>query len=190
MGDVSGSDPRLSRRALLAAVGAGLAGAGSLGGCRLPSTGLTTSPARWQAAPDPLVAFLAATIGLADRYDAVITAVPALTQRLAPIRDAHRAHVTVLARHVGLVGSLPPGRPDQPAATPATPAPTAPTPSAPAPPTPATPTDPAAAIASLRSAEDAAVQAAVAACLTAPRWHAALLGSIAAGRACHLAVLT
>lgn len=152
-----------SRRALLRGA-AGLAGAilagGALAGCdAFDGDGQPDGPS-------PLLGFLAATSQLADRYDAAITAVPALSATLTPIRDAHRAHTQTLA------AALP-----APVPAPATPA-------------GAIPPDPAGAKAALVTAEKAGRDDAVAACLSAPGRLAPLLGSIAAARATHLEVLT
>jgi hypothetical protein len=153
-----------SRRELLRGAfglaGAAVIGAGALAGC--DSFDGNTQPDR----PSPLLGFLTATGALADRYDATIAAVPALSSRLIPVRDAHRAHVKALAA--------------------ALPAPT------PGPATPASqvPTDSTAALAALVTAEKAGRDDAVTACLAAEPRLAPLVGSIAAARATHLEVLT
>ena len=153
-----------SRRELLRGAftlaGAAVVAAGTLAGC--DSFDGDSQPDR----PSPLLGFLTATSALADRYDATITAVPALAAKLGPIRDTHHAHVKALAT--------------------ALPAPT------PGPATPATriPTDSAGALAALVAAEKAGRDEAVAACLGADPRLAPLVGSIAAARATHLEVLT
>jgi hypothetical protein len=182
---------RTSRRSALLA-GGGLAAAG-LAGCDL-----STSPSPWHPAPDVLLPLLANTIKLADRYDATLTALPSLTARLTPLRDDHRAHVVALARELGLdendpLASVAPGATVEPSAS-ATgqhqdptqnPSQGVPVASSIA----SAPADPAAAIAELIAAEKSAQPQAVSACLAAPSYRAALLGSIAACRASHLTAL-
>jgi hypothetical protein len=148
------------RRAILTA-GAGLVVAGT-GGCDLVHR--TPEP---PLVPDPLEPFLAQTKELAGRYDATIAAQPALAARLTPLRDAHHTHAAELAKIIRLGPSQPP--------------------SSAGPPTP--PADPAAALAALRTAEQSAAKDATAACLAAPATRAELLGSIAACRTTHAAVL-
>ena len=155
--------PATSRRAFLLGV-AGLAVAGTaLAGCDVFGGGGGGTETEQ---PQPLLDFLTATIGLADRYDATITAVPALVATLTPIRDAHRAHVKALAAALGTT-----------------------TPSAGAPAT-RPPSDGPSAMAALVTAEKAGRDDAVAACLASVPRYAPLLGSIAAARATHLEVMT
>jgi hypothetical protein len=179
---------------VLTAVAAGFAG--GLTGCSVlgPDT-------RWRAA-DPLAPLLIGTVALADRYDAILAAVPSLADRLTPLRDAHRAHVVALSRELGLAEAAPLGstKPTLPALRPTasgTPGPRpsgsasarpSPTPTGPPAPT-AIPTDPAAALAQLTLLERTAQAMAVEACLSGPGYRASLLGSIAACRASHLEVL-
>jgi hypothetical protein len=157
--------PAISRRnvlrGFLAAAGAG-ATVAVLASCDLlPATHLPTPEV-----PTELAAFLAGIVALGDRYDATITAVPALSQTLTPIRDAHRAHATALAQALQVT----------------VPAATAPPP---APPTSRNP-----ALAALAAAEKAGRDQAATICLAADARYAALLGSIAAARATHVEVLT
>ncbi len=140
-----------TRRAVLVSAAAGLTAAG-LGGCDLGQPGPDPTPA-----PDALLPFLAATIALADTYDAAIDALPALSARLTPLRDDHRAHVRALAKEIGV---------PQPSTHPSTSA---------SPP----------ALESLVAAERAAQEEAEKVCLEGPSYRAALLGSIAACRASH-----
>jgi hypothetical protein len=155
--------PATSRRAFLRGV-AGLAVAGAaLAGCDFFGGGGGTTET---GQPQPLLDFLTATIALADRYDATITAVPALVATLTPIRDAHRAHVKALAAALG------------------TNAPSA------GPPATRPPADGPSAMAALVTAEKAGRDDAVAACLASVPRYAPLLGSIAAARATHLEVMT
>jgi hypothetical protein len=115
-------------------------------------------------APDPLTPFYRATEALLARYEAVIAAQPDLADRLGPLRDDHRAHVQALARELGFPSPAP-------AASGAT----------------QPPAD--GGVAALQAAEKEAAAAAYTACLTAPSYHAALLGSIAACRSSHVEVL-
>jgi hypothetical protein len=156
-----------SRRSFLRGV-AGLAGAGlaaavatsTLAGCDVLSGGGgdPTEPHQWDG-------LLAATVALGDQYDLVLSAVPALSVALTPVRDAHRAHAQALAEAIGTA---------VPAASP--------------PPTPP-PADRSGAVAYLVPAERAGRDAAIAACVEATPRLAPLFGSIAAARASHLEVL-
>jgi hypothetical protein len=162
--EVRNEAPATTRRAFLRGV-AGLAVAGAtLAGCDLFGGGGDGTPDAEQ--PKQVLDFLTSTNGLADRYDATITAVPALATTLTPIRDAHRAHVKALATALGTT--------------------------APAAGAPATrpPTDGPSAMAALVAAEKAGRDDAVAVCLAAAPRYAPLLGSIAAARATHLEVMT
>ncbi|NJC81732.1 hypothetical protein HC030_04015 [Planosporangium mesophilum] len=150
-----------SRRTVLGAVLA-VVGAVPLAGC----DSLRQAP-RERPAPDPLNPFYLDTLALARRYDATITAVPGLAERLGPLRDAHHAHAQALVREMG------PGL-NQPSATPSETA----------------PADQTAALAALLAAEKEASAAARETCLTAPSYRAALLGSIAAARASHVEALS
>ncbi len=151
--------------AIAVAIGTGL------GGCDL--AGARPEP----LGPDALTDFYAQAVVLADRYDATIAAHQALAARLQPLRDAHRAHVAALARELALPETPASGFPPRARATAA---------GGPASPVPA---EPGAAMATLAAAEKAAARLAVDACLSAPSWRTALLGSIAACRSSHLEVL-
>jgi hypothetical protein len=153
-----------TRRGFLSGV-LGLAGLGlgsGLAGCDLLGDDATER----EPPPPGLVNLLGAAGVLADSYDATITAVPTLSERLAPIRDAHRAHVTALAQALG--EAVP-----KPGASRAT-----------------VPSDPALALAALLTAEQSARNDAVSECLEAPPRYAPLVGSIAAARACHVEALS
>jgi hypothetical protein len=152
-----------SRRSVLRAALGGVAAAVPLVGCDDPEPA-----SREQKGPDPLSQFYRDTAALLARFEAAISAVPSLADRLAPLRDDHRAHLDALAREIG------PGL-DNPSAPPTA---------------TGAPTDAATALTSLLAAEKEAAAAARAACLTAPSYRAALLGSIAAARASHAEVLT
>lgn len=159
---------RWTRRALLAAGGASLAGAAT--GCGWFRPGTEPDP------PDPLEPLLAVTRDLAGRYARTMVRHPDLADRLAPVLDTHTAHVTALLETIG--------RPEL-----ATPSPR-PSPGAPASPTPAAiPPDQDDAVDQLRSLEEEALVVAREACLAAPVERIELLGSLCAARASHLEVL-
>jgi hypothetical protein len=165
--DRPGGAPVCSRRAVLCSVAGaaiGIAGASGLTGCGL----LGNNPAPDRA--DPLDGLLAGTLALASRYGTAIAVWPELTERLTPIRDAHRAHATALATLIG-----------KPTKT------TAPSVSSvsSASPTSSAEASAADALASLRTAEKTAQGDAATACLAAPAARAPTLGSITAARASH-----
>lgn len=172
-----------SRRAVLGAAGsAGVAAA--LSGC----TWLDPDPPP-PPPPDPLEPLLAATRALADRYQRVLTAHPPLADRLRPLYEAHRAHAEALLAVIG--------RPElaSPSPEPGARTPPGDDPGEGASPDPGAdpggaPGDPAEAVAELREAERAGQEEAAEACLSAPPERAALLGSITAARASHVAVLS
>lgn len=149
-------------RRALGLAGAGVVGTGGLGllsACGVLGSGATPRP-------DPIEGFIVSTLGLGDRYDAVIKALPDLAELLKPIRDAHREHARALADAVGVSPSPP--------ATSAAPRPAGPD----------------LALSALAKAETAARNEAVDACMSAGPWLAPLLGAIAAARATHLEVIT
>lgn len=159
---VFGVQSAISRRRLLRGVlaVAGLASIGSVAGCDLFGGSTGTDDGEL---PPELADLLAQTVALGDAYDGAITRAPSLADRLTPARDAHRTHAQALADAL----LQPP-----PAANTADGA-----------------TDPSAVLAELIDAETRGLEAARAACLTAPPRLAGLIGSIAAARACHLEVL-
>jgi hypothetical protein len=118
--------------------------------------------------PDPLNPFYRDTAALLSQYEATIIALPALAGRLTPLLDDHRQHVQALAREIG---------PGLESSAPSTAAGRK------------MPTAPDAALGALRAAERDATAAARSACLSAPSYRAALLGSIAAARASHAEAL-
>ncbi|GAA0800841.1 hypothetical protein Sya03_08840 [Spirilliplanes yamanashiensis] len=144
---------------LAAGAGAGLA----LGGCGLFDDDPAPPPP-----PDPLLPLRDAALALAGTYDRAVAAQPALQARLAPIAAAHRAHAAELDRIL-----------DPPA-----PAPSASAAASAAPDAVGAPT-----VAELRAAERQAHKDAAAACRAAPADRAALVGSVAAARACHAEAL-
>ncbi|WP_229069363.1 hypothetical protein [Actinoplanes sp. DH11] len=161
-GPVRMSDSGHTRRRILTATGAIMAGA-TLAGCGLLDDEPDPVPA-----PDPLEPLLAEALSLAGAFDAAILAQAALAERLTPLAEDHRAHAAELAKVIGK--PLPSGG--------------AAGPSAAAPPGSAAET-----LTALRTAEQAAQKTAVAACVAAPAERAALLGSIAACRAIHVLAL-
>jgi|GEM_PF-849791 len=163
--------------AVAVAVPAGLAGCGLLGGEPEP-----------EPEPDPLAGLLAATLDLVARYDAAMTTTAELGPLLAPVVATHRTHAEELSRLTGI--ALPAPTTADPGGQPSAPGSAVPSGTAtPGTGTSAPPVDRAAALTALRSAEEAAAAEAAAACHTAAADRAALLGSIAAARACHLEVL-
>ncbi|GAA0722118.1 hypothetical protein Drose_08315 [Dactylosporangium roseum] len=128
--------------------------------------------AEWHPAPDALLPLLRGTVALRDRYGEALSAFPGLRDRLGPLKDDHDQHVIALAREVGLNESGP--FPQGSAA-----------PSADAP-----PAEQGAALTELVNLEKRARADAENACLSAPSYRAALLGSIAACRAGHIEALT
>ena len=153
-----------SRRALLVGLTGAAAGA-ALAGC----WPLSKKP---QAHPSahPLTPVVAGTVALADRYQATITALPALAARLQPLAADHRAHLDALRAAMGVASPSP-------------------APSGAIDPSASVAPDPATALAALRTAEQTGQADAARACLAAAAEYAALLGSIAACRATHVEVL-
>ncbi len=155
---------RLTRRAALTggvAVTAALAG---LSACR--------SDDSRSAAPNPLISALSATTALLADFDATLISHPDLAGRLTSLREDHQQHVDQLVHELGSAA------PSASAGSPHGNAPSSPVPD-----------DPHEALQALVAAERRAQQSAAGACLHAPDRHASLLGSIAACRATHLAVL-
>jgi hypothetical protein len=173
------ADQRYSRRVALGAAG-GLAVA-ALSACDLVTAGSAGTAPSAQQAPDPLRPLLDATLALEDRYSRTIAAIPALAARLAPLAADHREHAVALAKEIGQPAAASPSATVS-ATVSASPSATAST-------SVAVPGDPAAAVAALATAEKAAQENAAVACLAAPWYRAALLGSIAACRASHLEAL-
>lgn len=158
----------LSRRTVLAGglvSGAAVGAAVALAGCQLGDQD--------DKKPDPLEPVLTGTLALKATYDATVARYAQLSTRLVHLRADHDAHIAALNAALGRTGS---GKPSRSAS-----------PSVPAAPVPDT-VD--AAMSALATAEKQAQQSVTAACLTAPDRHATLLGSIAACRATHVAVLT
>jgi hypothetical protein len=181
-----GCDRRLLLRGTLGAVIAGTM-PGLLAGCDLPGR-----KPEADLEPDPLAGLLTDTVELARQYADAADALAEFSAVLAPIAAAHRAHAEELSRITGIALSRPTPDPGttpsgSDVGVPGTP-PTATPPTGSMPP-PVPPLDPAATLAALRAAEEAAGAAAADACRAAPAERAAVLGSIAAARACHLEVL-
>jgi hypothetical protein len=161
----------IRRRALLAAAVA--LPAGALAACD-PLGG--KQPEEPAPPPDVLLPLLHRTVALRDRYAEVLTAFPALQDRLRPLKDNHAQHVIALAREIGVPENGPfpaAGGSVDPGEAPST----------------ALPSEQSAALSDLAGREKQARADAEAACLAAPSYRAALLGSIAACRAGHQEVL-
>ncbi|WP_418959438.1 hypothetical protein [Streptomyces tritici] len=168
----------IGRRALLAA------GAATLAACSAPAE--EGAPKRLSAAERAARAELAlrrravaASTALRERYDATLTAHPALTDRLTPLRASAAAHVKALAE--GLPAD-PPGKTEKAAAGSAG--------QVTAPPAAAVTADPAAAVRELAGLARRTADAHGAALLDAPPEYARLLASVAAAAAAHAALLT
>ncbi|WP_433216438.1 hypothetical protein ACQP00_07805 [Dactylosporangium sp. CS-047395] len=159
----------LRRRALLAAAAAATA---SLAGCDL---GGDPEDPPYDPTSDALMPLLSRTVALRGRYGEVLTAFPALQDRLGPLKDDHDQHVIALAREIGLPerGPFP-----APSGSPAVTASAGPVPG-----------DQSAVLTELQKLEQDGREDAEGACLAAPSYRAALLGSIAACRAGHQEVL-
>lgn len=177
---------RLDRRTTLAGIGLTTL-ALAIGGCtpgraKSVSTTLRT---------DPLGPLFTQTTALIRTYDTTIARYPALAPIIGRLRDEQRQHAIALAALMGIPApAITPG----PDASGISLAPSIPaTPSVPAsvPPGSPVPTaDPlAAARATLRDAEKTAQLDTVAACLNAVPDRVAVLASIAASRATHVAAL-
>jgi hypothetical protein len=177
--------PRVRRRSVLVATGAAV----TLAGCTKPRA----RPAAEVIAADPLGPLYQGTVTLIATYDATLTSTPALAGTAGPLREEHRQHLIALAALIGVPAPPVPARPD---ATPAPPSSLPPS----RPPIgnlPSTsPSDSAtgsgdliAARVALSNAEKSAQLDAVTACLAATTNRIAVLASIAASRAAHVAVL-
>ncbi|WP_432031739.1 hypothetical protein [Streptomyces antibioticus] len=133
---------------------------------------------------------------LVGRYDAVLAAHPALTERLAPLRAE-------VVRHVEAFGGPPKASPtpSPTAPSPSAPSPSAPSPSAPSPSAPSSsvpsgsasasaPVSAKDAVAALAAAERTLADSRAAALLEVPGELARLLASVAAAGAAHAYLLT
>jgi hypothetical protein len=150
-----------TRRRLL-----GVAALGALGVTAPAGCGIFDDEPEPAPPPDPLTPVLAEAVTLAAAYDRIIVARPDLGDRLAPFAAAHKAHAAELSRVTG----APVGVATATSAGPPT-------------------DDPKAALAALRRAEQAAQKTATTLCRQAAANRAALVGSIAAARACHAEAL-
>lgn len=175
------SNRRLSRRSALAALASCL-GLLAVTGCR--DDAADSQPAAY----DPLEPVLAASVYLADRYQAAANALPVLSESLAPLREAHLAHVTALSRELGVAesGKRPAGRPPtaDPGGASGAATPSGSTSQAPL------PQGQAAILADLRELERLGQLQAAASCMAGPGYRAELVGSIAAARGSHVEVLS
>lgn len=184
------------RRALLAS---GAVAVAALTGCSSDAPGPRRATTRSESAE---TALRRASAGLSSalllRYDAVLTAHPALAARLSPLRAEVVRHVEALAPTGArpLPGTSPdpsaspPPSPSSPA-TPAASGPGRPGPSsASGPVPPPVPADAAAAVRELAAAERTTADAHTAALSGAPPEYARLLASVAAAGAVHAYLLT
>ena len=165
--------PGLSRRATLAAIAA--AAAITVAGCT--KAPVLAKPSATTIATDPLGPLYEETTRLISTYDQSMATVPGLINLLGPLREDHRQHANALASLMGIA---------TPAIT-AGPMPSASTPAAPPP--SASLTGSVIARAALADAEKSAQASATLATMSAPADRVAVLASIAACRATHVAVL-
>lgn len=168
---------RLTRRATLAGLGLGTLALAT--GCTLRKTASAADVVR----ADPLGPLYTETTVLISTYDTAIADRPELIETIGQLRDEHRQHLIALASLIGI------------AAPTITPGPfasgTSASPSAPPSPAPTRSADDPVVVTrdSLREAEKIAQLNAVSACLDAPTARIAVLASIAACRATHVAAL-
>jgi len=166
-----GAHPRrsvLGAAATLAA--AGLGGTAALAGCSLPDLMPGGEPdVRPLPDAETLRAVRADALLMAARYDEAITLLPDLTNRLTPLRDAHREHAGALTRAVDAGAGAAPATPSTAGS--------------------GGPRERAAMLKSLAADERTAAERATAACLTVPSYRAPLVGMIAACRASHAEAL-
>ncbi|MFJ2474544.1 hypothetical protein ACIOWI_16335 [Streptomyces sp. NPDC087659] len=184
------------RRALLAS---GAVAVAALTGCSSDAPGPRRATTRSESAE---TALRRASAGLSSalllRYDAVLTAHPALAARLSPLRAEVVRHVEALAptgaRPLPGTSPDPSASPSPSPSSPATPAasgPARPGPSsASGPVPPPVPADAAAAVRELAAAERTTADAHTAALSGAPPEYARLLASVAAAGAVHAYLLT
>ena len=192
---------RLTRRGALAgigAVGAALAvGAPALAGC----TAKQTRSAADLISSDPLGPLYTETQALITAYDNAIAQAPELVAVLGALREEHRQHLIALASLIGLAAPAVSAGPDTTGSTTAPPANPTPVDTGSAPPSPDPGTVPTVTApppssgpaadtrTTLSNAEKTARQHAAAACLAAPAGRVAVLASIAACLATHVAAL-
>ncbi len=180
---------RLDRRTALAAIG-GVALAVSVAGCT--SHPSLTKPTAQTVASDPLGPLYTETLALITAYDQAIAVDSTLVGLLGPLRQDHLAHATALAALMGIAAPSVSTGPD-PSGTPMptlpSPAPSVSTSPAPRAPVPSLGTDTATSRAQLSEAEKTGQTNAIQGCVSATGSRAAVLASIAACRATHVAVL-
>ncbi len=190
----------LTRRTTLAALGAGTF-ALALAGCQKGSSPQAL-PSAATIGKDALGPIYTETMTLITTYDTAIANNPLLIGLLGPLRDDHRQHAIALAALMGIaaptvsLGANPSGTPMPPmpsASAPPSGVPSGPTsgrPSTPPPsPAPAAGPQTAPARALLSAAEKTAQANVTAACISAPADRVAVLASITASRATHVAAL-
>ncbi|MFF5918992.1 hypothetical protein ACFY8C_11645 [Streptomyces flavochromogenes] len=182
------------RRALLTA-GVSAAAAAALSGCtasgdpgpRKPSPAEVEAERVARAEAALRLRSVTASRTLLERYDAALTAHPALAPRLTPLRRSVAAHAKALGEGGTTVrpATAPPAATASASASTGASASARPT----APPVPVA-TDPRAALKELAAAERTAADAHTAALVTAPPEYARLLASVAAAGAAHAYLLT
>ena len=191
----------LTRRGALARIGAAGAllalGGPALAGC----TAKQTRSSADLIASDALGPLYTETQSLISAYDNAIAQAPELVAVLGALREEHRQHLIALASLIGLAAPAVSAGPDTTGSTTAPPANPTPVDTGSAPPSPDpgtvptfTATPPARGPAAdtrttLSNAEKTAQQHAAAACLAAPAGRVAVLASIAACLATHVAAL-
>ncbi|WP_432076251.1 hypothetical protein [Streptomyces wuyuanensis] len=185
------------RRALFAG---GAAAAAALTGCSSPDE---SGPRRATTRSESTETVLRRrstelSAALLRRYDAVLTAHPALAARLSPLRAEVVRHVEALAPTGSppLPGNSPAPSASRPPSSPSSPAPAASGPARPGPSSaaspaaPPVPADAGAAVRDLAAAERTTADAHTAALSSAPPEYARLLASVAAAGAVHAYLLT
>lgn len=184
------------RRALFAG---GAAATAALTGCSADETGPRRATTRSESAETVLRRRSAElSTALLRRYDAVLTAHPALAARLSPLRSEVVRHVEALAPTGSrpLPGTSPAPSASRPPSSPVSPAPAASGPARPGPSSAASPAAPSVAadagtaVRELAAAERTTADAHTAALGSAPPEYARLLASVAAAGAVHAYLLT
>jgi hypothetical protein len=190
------SRPRLTRRATLAALSGGVITVALAGCTSHPAQAL---PVAQTVAADPIGPIYTEALALVSAYDQAIAVNSPLVGLLGPLREEHHRHATALAALMGIASpSVSPGPDPSGTPMPALPSPppsSGPSASASVPPTPgpvAIPSlgqDTAVSRADLSESEKTAQTNAIQACMVATGDRAAVLASIAASCATHVAVL-
>ena len=155
---------------------AAIAGAAAVTVAGCTKAPVLAKPSATTIATDPLGPLYEETTRLISTYDQSMATVPDLINLLGPLREDHRQHANALASLLGI-------------ATPAITAGPMPSASTPAAPPSASLTGSMIARAALADAEKSAQASATLAAMSAPAGRVAVLASIAACRATHVAVL-